>query len=133
MNNQSLLQEFNLKATPQRLEIVNLLYDKGHLTIDNLYVMLQDKFPSLSLATIYKNINKMINNNFLSEVNIPNQKSVYELVKKEHSHIVCSKCNEIIDINLNISNIINDAENKTSYQIEQSSIIFNGICPKCNH
>lgn len=126
-----ILRQYNLKATPQRLEIVDILQKYGHINIDDLYKTLQKKFPSLSLATIYKNINKMCEKSFLSEVKIPNKKSVYELSKKEHSHVVCSKCNTIIDINLDTSNILNQASSLTNYDLKQSSIILNGICPRC--
>ena len=126
-----MLQNHNLKVTPQRLEIVDALYKNGHLNIDDLYKRLQDKCPSLSLATIYKNINTMCDKLFLSEVKIPNQKNVYELEKKEHSHAVCSKCNAIMDIELDIPDILNQAETISKYSLNKSSIVLSGLCPKC--
>jgi Fur family peroxide stress response transcriptional regulator len=126
-----ILQNHNLKVTPQRLEIVDILNMNGHLNIDDLYKLLQNKFPTLSLATIYKNIKAMSNKLFLGEVKIPNQKNVYELTKKEHSHVVCSKCNTIMDIDLYISNILSQAESISNYSLNKSSIVLNGICPKC--
>lgn len=127
----AVLKNHNLKVTPQRLEIVDILYKNGHINIDDLYKALQDKFPSLSLATIYKNINTMCSKLFLSEVKIPHQKNVYELTKDEHSHIVCSKCDSIIDIDLDISTILNQAKRESHYSLKTSSIVLNGICPKC--
>jgi len=131
MNYIQMLQHHHLKATPQRLEIVDILYKKGHINIDELFDLMQKRFPSLSLATIYKNINKMCEKLFLSEVKIPYQKNVYELTKKEHSHVVCSKCNTIMDIDLDISTVLNQAQKLSKYNIDESSIVFNGICPKC--
>lgn len=127
----SMLQNHKLKVTPQRLEIVDILNKKGHINIDDLYALLQSRFPTLSLATIYKNIKAMGDKLFLSEVKIPNQKSLYELTKQEHSHIVCSKCNDIIDINLDTSNILSQAENICDYNLDKVSIVLNGICSKC--
>ena len=131
MNYIASLQEHNLKVTPQRLEIVDILYKNGHLNIDQLYKSLHSKFPSLSLATVYKNINTMCDKFFMSEVKIPNMKSVYELAKKEHSHVVCTQCNEIMDIDLNTAAIYEEAKSKSNFNLDESSIIFNGICPKC--
>ena len=127
----TILQNYNLKVTPQRLEIVDILHKNGHISIDDLYKALQNKFPSLSLATIYKNINIMCDKLFLSEVKIPQKKNVYELSKKEHSHVVCSKCNTIMDINLDTLNILNQAKELSHYNLDESSIILNGTCPKC--
>jgi len=126
-----LLQQYNLKVTPQRIEIVNILYNRGHLNIDILYQLLQEKFPTLSLATIYKNINKMCENLFVSEVKIPNQKTVYELKKEEHSHIICSQCKNILDIAIDTSILVAKVEDISNYKIEESSFIFSGTCSQC--
>lgn len=125
------LQKHHLKATPQRLEIVDILYKNGHINIDNLYKLLQNKFPSLSLATIYKNIHLMCKKHFITEVKIPNQKSVYELTKDEHSHAVCSKCDDIMDITLDTSSILEQAKIISNFELNESSIVLNGLCPEC--
>jgi len=131
MNYITLLKDNNLKATPQRLSIVEELYNHGHMNIDQLYQSMLSKFPSISLATIYKNINTMIEICFISEVKIPNTKSVYELTKQEHSHIVCSECGEVMDITLDVSKLCDQAKAKSHYTLKHTSIIFDGICPSC--
>ena len=125
------LKANNLKVTPQRLTIIEELYKNGHMNIDELYVNLKKKFPSISLATIYKNINSMIGILYVSEVEIPNKKSVYELTKEEHSHLVCNKCNSILDIDLNLSTIKDEASKKSGFNLSKSSVVFTGLCPKC--
>jgi len=107
MNNYTeILRQHNLKATPQRLEITNALYTNGHISIENLYNVMLKKFNSISLATIYKNINLMLEASFIQEVKIPNEKSVYELTKETHSHIVCDTCGDIMDIELNLESVM---------------------------
>jgi Fur family peroxide stress response transcriptional regulator len=132
MNYVTLLKDKNLKATPQRLTIVEELYINGHMNIDQLYKTLLKKFPSISLATIYKNVNAMIDICFLSEVKIPNNKSVYELTKAEHSHVVCSVCGSVSDITLDLTNLCNQAKQKSDYTLSTSDIVFSGVCPSCN-
>ena len=131
MNSVKILQKYNLKVTPQRLEILNLLNNNGHLSVDDMYKLLQNKFPTLSLATIYKNIKLMSAKLLLSEVKIPKSKSVYELSKQEHAHIVCKKCNNIMDINLDTSSLTQQAILLSNYAIADSLIVLRGICPKC--
>jgi len=127
----ALLKEKKLAATPQRLEIINLLSFHGHLTIDELYKLLVVNFPSISLATVYKNIHIMTEKSFLTELQIPNKKNVYELIKDIHSHVVCSKCNEILDIDIDTSALFNEATQISRFKLQTSSIVFNGTCPKC--
>jgi len=132
MNNYTeLLRAHHLKATPQRLEIANALHTNGHMNIENLYAMMLEKFNSISLATIYKNINIMLEAAFIQEVKIPNTKSVYELTKANHSHAVCSNCGYIEDITLDLSSIQNMAMQITDFQIEASDLVFSGTCKKC--
>ena len=102
------------------------------MNIDDLYKKLLSKFPSVSLATIYKNINAMVEKVFLSEVKIPNTKSVYELVKTEHAHLVCSCCGHIEDIMLDASSIVSEASKLSSFKIDSTNIVLSGICSKCS-
>jgi len=132
MEHTALLKKYNLKATPQRLEIVNVLSMNGHMNINELYNTLVMKFPSISLATIYKNINIMLEKGFLLEVKLSGQKNVFELVKDNHSHVACLKCSNVLDIDLNIESIMNEARSVSNYKIESNSLIFTGVCPRCS-
>jgi Fur family transcriptional regulator, peroxide stress response regulator len=133
MNNYTnLLKEYDLKVTPQRVAIVEELYMNGHMNIDDLYKKLLSKFPSISLATIYKNVNAMIEKVFLSEVKIPNSKSVYELVKSEHAHLVCSSCGHIEDIEVDTSSILNDISKMSKFKIDSTDVVLSGVCPNCS-
>lgn len=132
MNNYTdILKQYNLKATPQRLAITNELYKKGHLNIDSLYELLIKQFNSISLATIYKNINVMLENSFIKEVKIPNAKSVYELTKESHSHLVCSKCLEISDIALDLNNTIDTVNKISNFKVVSTNLVFSGLCKNC--
>lgn len=126
------LREHNLKATPQRLAMMDSIYLHGHINIDNLYEEVKLKFNSISLATIYKNINAMTNNLLLAEVKLPNDKSVYEVIKDTHSHLLCSKCNNIIDINVNTNSIEKNISLKYDFTINQSDLVISGTCKECS-
>lgn len=125
------LRKHHLKATPQRLAIADALYVKGHMSIESLYETMIKKFNSISLATIYKNINLMVENSFIKEVKIPHAKSVYELTKSSHSHMVCQKCGDVEDITIDLQKIIQSASSHTDFKIQDSDLVLSGICKKC--
>ncbi|MBL0707819.1 MAG: transcriptional repressor [Sulfurimonas sp.] len=125
------LRLHNLKATPQRLAMSDAMYVNGHINIDALYLIMLKKFHSISLATIYKNINLMLENSFIQEVKIPQDKSVYELSKDIHSHLVCQKCKEVFDINLELETVLSEAQQQSGFKICKTSLVFSGICKKC--
>jgi len=132
MNNYTdILRAHNLKATPQRVAIAELLYLHGHISIDSLYEMMLKTFQSLSLATIYKNINIMVENSFIQEVKIANIKSVYELTKESHSHLVCNKCQNIEDISLDLHSIMSDASKEYGFRVNSTDLVLTGFCKNC--
>lgn len=131
-NSTILLKEFNLKVTPQRVAIVEELYHKGHINIDDLYASMLKKFPSISLATIYKNVNSMVEKFFISEVKIPNEKSVYELSKSEHSHLVCESCKKIEDVTIDTSSVLKELKEISNFNVNNTNVVFSGVCSDCS-
>ncbi len=132
MNNcEALLRDNGIKVTPQRLSIVEELFGQVHMSVDELYAAIKKKFPSISLATVYKNINAMLDKDFILEVKIPNQKSKYELAKSSHSHVMCERCGKVEDITLDLHSLTQEAANLTHYKIKHDALILSGICPNC--
>lgn len=125
------LRAYHLKATPQRIAIAEALDTFGHLSVEQLYELLKKKFHSLSLATIYKNINIMMENAFVSEVKLPEQKSVYELTKEAHAHLQCKECHQVWDIHIELDDVIKEAAKNSTFQIESASLVLSGICDQC--
>jgi Fur family peroxide stress response transcriptional regulator len=128
----TLLKEHNLKATPQRLAIIESIFKHGHINIDKLYHDIKNKFETISLATIYKNIASMTQNLLLLEVQIPNEKSVYELAKAKHSHLCCNKCGEITDVYINLNEIESIVSSDYSFSANQCDLVLSGICKNCS-
>ena len=131
MNYETLLREHNLKVTPQRLGILSLMQTMGHINIEELYTQIKVQFSSISLATLYKNINAMVANRLITEVKVPNVKSKYEITKDPHIHLLCDTCNEFIDLDLDINPLLNEASSKSHYELYGSCIVLSGVCEKC--
>lgn len=127
-----ILREHNLKATPQRLAIVDALYNNGHMNTESLYTLMIEKFNSISLATIYKNINLMLENNFIQEVKVPHAKSVYELTKHSHSHLLCKKCGSIEDVAIELDSLIHTISEINQFQIDKMNFVLSGNCKNCH-
>ena len=125
------LKQSGLKVTPQRVAIVEFLSEYGHLNIAKMYELVKGKFPTISLATIYKNVNAMIENNFLKEVKIIGQDSRYELNYGEHSHVVCRECGKVVDVELDTKTLFKEVEKKSNIKVESSSMVFYGGCGEC--
>ena len=71
----TLLKENDLKATIQRTSILQSIDSAGHINIDDIYEDVKKQYPTLSLATIYKNIIMMQDSNVIIEVPMNGEKS----------------------------------------------------------
>lgn len=130
-NYEKRLRDATIKVTPQRMAIVELLDGHVHMSVEELYGTIKERFPSISLATVYKNINVMLEKGFLFEVKVPGQKSKYELTKYPHSHVVCQSCGKVEDVVLDLKHISHEAANKSRYEIRGNALILSGLCPEC--
>ena len=121
------LEKSPLKTTPQRLAILKEINKKGHANVDEIYKSVKKNFPSISLATIYKNIIALKEANILSEVCTPN-KNKFEITKKPHAHFICENCGFIEDIPLDEAI---DSKIEAKYPNSKKELYIYGVCEKC--
>lgn len=131
MKHEHLLKQHQLKATPQRMAIIDLMHHRGHINIDDLYHAIRQKFASISLATLYKNIHTMMDVSLVREIKIPGQKTKYEIEKEAHAHVMCKCCGELKDIPFNPSSLLKTSMDISHYEANEVSIVISGTCPEC--
>ena len=129
----SLLKENGLKATFQRLNILETIDTYGHITIDAIYEEVLKTYPSLSLATVYKNILLMVENGVLVEVPISGKKSKYELKKSDHIHLVCTECGDVEDkpLIMGVENMLASMTEQENFSLSSEQINLYGVCAHC--
>lgn len=55
--------------------------------------------PQVSLATVYRNINMLVDDAWLTRVDLPGQPSRYEVAGKlHHHHFHCRTCGKVFDL-----------------------------------
>ena len=124
-----LLNDNGLKATFQRTQILGVIEKSGHINIDKIYEEVTKVHPSLSLATIYKNILLMVEKGVLVEVPIVADKSKYEIKKEEHMHFICEKCGIVADAPINWD-LLNQFQ-QDSFDINRINLSIYGLCGNC--
>jgi len=134
MNNYiTLLKENQLKATFQRINILETIDKYGHISIDGIYEEVSKVHSSLSLATVYKNIILMVENNVLVEVPVSGKKSKYEIKKEDHIHLICTECGCVEDkkSGMDVSDIFQDISQEENFTLNNKQINLYGICQCC--
>ena len=90
------------KITPQRLAIVAILAkSEGHPTVENIYDQIKTDFPTMSLATVYRNILLVKSLGEVLELGFPDGSNRYDgNMPTPHPHVICIKCKRIVDPDL---------------------------------
>ncbi len=131
LNVKDILKKASLKVTPQRILILEVIKDKGHATIEHIYNEVKKLYPSISIATVYKNIHNLYEKGVLREINPQKDKAFYEIVAFNHSHFICTSCNTIYDIEPCEKNLIEKCFSNTPGTIEELELNVYGVCNIC--
>jgi len=125
------LNSNNLKATHQRLAILNCINEFGHADVDTIFSSINKQYPSMSKATLYRNIKELISYHILEEVKLPDKKQQYEIKKIPHVHLLCQKCGKIEDVFIETKPLYETITRKSGFRIKHGFIVMDGICKAC--
>lgn len=92
------LKEKGLKVTPQRVAIYEAVVKlKNHPTAENIIDYIKKNHPNISVGTVYKVLDSLVENLLLKKVK--NEKDVmrYDAIIQKHHHLYCSETDKIED------------------------------------
>lgn len=130
---ETLLRQRGLKVTPQRLLICKLIHQAGHINIDGLSDEISNISPSISLATIYKNLNSLMSEKIIREIKVEGAKSYFEYNQGAHVHFVCKGCGAIEDLVTDSSKLLEYAQSYTDRAVTDCALTVYGFCSKCSN
>jgi len=127
------LKERKFRLTPQRVELVRLIAaSEGHPSAAQLYAKIRTRFPTMSHATVYKTLALLKEINQVLEIDLRDDSHYDGNRPAPHSHLICMKCNRIVDGDLEFDRAsIMKLEETSGYQIVRLQITFYGFCPDC--
>ena len=140
MHSTAILQDFEnrchalgLAVTHQRSIIYRELIATGeHPTPEAVYERVKDLIPSISLATVYKNIKTFLDAGLLREVSFHHGTQRLDANTAPHHHMVCMRCRRIADV---CADEVEPPKLKSpppdGFSVERLSVEFLGICAAC--
>lgn len=131
MNFEQNLKESGLKITPQRITILQEIYKSGHATVEEIYENILQIYPSISLATIYKNLISMCEAGIINEIKPPLQKQRYEINHMPHSHLICQICGFLQDVDIDVEKITKLKDCISDFEVSSMSVSVYGVCKNC--
>ena len=122
------------KRSRQRERILNLLQNTNtHPTASWIYDELKKEFTNLSMGTVYRNINILIDQGLVNKIEAGSSFDRFDANVSTHYHFICRECSSIDDLPMPINENLNtEVSRLTNYQAERHRLDFYGVCPSCS-
>ena len=108
-----------------------------HLSVEDVYARIHDRFPNVGLTTIYRTLGVLVNAGLVFKFDFGDGKARYELAEgpkgaHHHHHLVCTKCSEVVEIaECFPEKIEKRIAAQNGFKAVTHKLEFFGICPDC--
>ena len=112
------------------LEAVNKL--KCHATADEVYNEIIKEHPTISKATVYRNLNLLSEMGEIRRLEVPGCADRFDHISSNHCHVKCEGCGRIFDVDMDfVSGLESGIKDAHGFDFSGYDIIFHGLCPAC--
>lgn len=124
------LRDHDIMPSYQRIKIYEyLVMHKNHPSVDSIYKSLIKDIPTLSKTTVYNTLKLFLEQGIVQQLVIEENETRYDADTSIHAHFKCENCDEIYDIEIDLSAM--DLTQLEKHQVNEKHIYFKGVCGKC--
>lgn len=130
------IKEKGLKYTKQR-EIIfeTLINSDKHLNAEELYALVSKLHPeeNIGIATVYRALAFLEESSLISSISLNKDGKKFEPISRDHhDHIICTKCNKIVEfLDEEIEKRQEAVAKKYDFQLLSHTMYLYGICKDC--
>jgi len=134
------LGEKGYKITTQRRVVYEVLAENEneHLSPEEIYELIKDKYPEMGMATIYRTLQLFEEIGLAIRLNFDDGCGRYEILSPhsldahQHHHLICDNCGKIIEVKEDLMNSLEEIiEKQYNFEIKNHMVKFTGICSDC--
>lgn len=135
-----ILDDKGFKMTNQRRIVFETLNENKHehLSPEEIYELIKDKYPTIGLATIYRTLQVFEEIGLIYKLNFDDGCYRYEIMSSDdtnihqHHHLICKNCGKIIEVKEDLMNSLEEMiEKQYNFEIINHMVKFTGICSQC--
>jgi len=129
----SRLKSHGYKVTHQRLVVLDYLQrSREHPSAEIIYNDLKERYPTISLATIYNTLEMLTKVGLVLDLGAPEERRRFDGIPTEHSHFFCTNCGMIEDLIVSgVDRLMEKVKQDGSRHVERFRLDFFGLCSKC--
>ena len=103
-----------------------------HPTAEYLYEKVKEKNEKISLATLYRNLNKLAQKGIIKKIDGLDTSSHFDHNTHKHYHFICKNCGKIFDVSADVTpDLVERTSQFTDFIIKSHDVVFSGICKNC--
>lgn len=127
------MAQVQTRMTRQRAVILEeLRKTKSHPTADELYSIVRERLPRISLGTVYRNLDFLADNGEIRRLEAAGCTKRFDGDMSWHQHVRCLYCGRIGDVRQPLAAPpVDDIEVEGFSSIAGARIEFDGICDEC--
>lgn len=128
------LRQRGYRITPQREMIIQAVaHSPVHITAEGVAKQLRVHTRAINIATVYRTLDLLWHEGFACRNDLSEGKIVYATFQHgPHIHLVCRKCNKVIDADIEILNSLGkDLHHKYKFQSDLDHFSIFGVCSDC--
>ena len=114
------------KYAKKILEIVEQSHN--HMTAEQIFMELCRTYPTVVLATVYNNLNRLRLEERIRKVSVEGMPDRYDRVLR-HDHLVCKECGKLLDVDL--GDLTAQLEQKVGTAILSYDLKLVYLCDEC--
>jgi Fur family peroxide stress response transcriptional regulator len=120
------------RVTPH-LEAVFRAIDgpRDHPTAQRVFERVRQEIPSISLSTVYRNLEKLTRDGRLRMLRLESGVALYDAVEAVHDHFLCDVCGVVLDVDPESVGAAPDAR-LPGHSIRCRSTTLYGTCLDCS-
>lgn len=122
-----------LRSSSQRSLVHRIVQSaQDHPTAQTVFERARIHIPSISLGTVYRNLQLLVEQGLLRERKFDNRPARYEAKRHHHYHISCLRCGALEDLSVPYQAVLDRRVQETvPYKLKGHRMEFYGICPQC--
>ncbi len=123
------------RYTEQQRDMVRYIFAQhNHFDADQLIDDMKQAGFSVSRATIYRTLSKLVDAGLLRRLEMgPRMFYEHDYGYPQHEHLVCQQCGKMIEFqNPAIETVIQDVCREHNFQTAGHTFIIRGTCAECN-
>lgn len=114
------------------LDAVRQLHN--HATAEEIFQSVVKLHPSVSRATVYRNLSRLVDDGEIRRLEIPNEPDRFDHLCHQHYHVKCVKCQRIFDVDMEyLGELESKIKDSHGFDIVGHDLVFWGICPECKN